>query len=168
MNAIPIFKDYSLPESYSLMRLLFQPYIAPTMIKGRKIYIQRKNIETRTFINESEVQFQLEKLGYETILLETHDIKTQIRIVSEAEFIVGAHGAGLAFTVFCNSKAKVLEIYQGLNSEKRHYYHIAHILKHSFMRFQDGIECDKNTETMFVNTSKLVGFLNEWHHDRLF
>jgi hypothetical protein len=168
MHAIPIFKDYALPESYSLIRFLFQSYISPTMIIGRKIYIQRKNIKERTFINESEVQSQLEKLGYKTILLEDYDVKTQIRIVSEAEFIVGAHGAGLAFTVFCNSKAKVLEIYQGKNSEKRHYYHIAHILKHSFMRFQDCIECDKNTETMFVNTSKLVEFLNEWHHNRLF
>jgi hypothetical protein len=168
MHAIPCFKDYALPESYALVRYLYTPHMATTIMTGKRLYIQRKNTKDRMFINEPEVQQCLEKLGYQCVLLEDYNIKEQIHMVSESECIVGAHGAGLALTVFCHPNAKVVEIYGGKNSERRHYYHIAHSLKHQYMRFQDVTISNTEFEHMNVNVAKLGEFLREWHHPRLF
>ena len=142
--------------------------MATAVIPGKKLYIQRKNTKDRMFINEDDVQKCLVKLGYQTVSLEDYSIQEQIRMMSEAECIVGAHGAGLALTVFCHPSAKVLEIYGAKNSERRHYYHIAYSLKHRFMRFQDVIVSNTEFEHMIVNVAKLEEFLQEWHHPRLF
>jgi hypothetical protein len=168
MHAIPCFKDYALPESYQLLRQLYKPHLSLTLTPGKKLYIQRKNTKDRMFINETDVQKSLEKLGYQTVSLEDYTIKEQIRMISESEHIVGAHGAGLALTVFCHPSAKVLEIYGAKNSERRHYYHIAHILKHRFMRFQDVLVSNTEFQHMIVNVAKLEEILQEWHHPRLF
>lgn len=165
MHAIPIMVDIALPESYSLIRHLFKSHMAP-LKKGKSIYIQRKASEIRTFINEEDVQNMLEMNGYETVLLENYEIKEQIRIVSEAEYIIGAHGAGLAFTVFCDPSAKVVEIFGKGNNDRKHYYHIAHVLGHRFFRFQDArINEDDNS---FVNVKELDSFLKMWHCPQLF
>jgi len=122
---------------------------------------------TRTFVNEIEVQHLLESLGYETIAMEDYDAKEQIRIVSESEYIIGGHGSGLSLTVFCDQKAKVVEIYGASMTEKKHYYHIAHALKHSFFRFQDVVQVGES-DSVSVKTDSLKSFLTEWHHKRLF
>jgi hypothetical protein len=165
MNAIPIFKDFVLPQSYHLVRDLFKSYVSP-LIPGKKTYIQRKGTASRTIINEEELRTMLERVGYTTICLEDHDIKTQIKLVSESEFIIGAHGAGLAFTVFCNQGAKVIELCGKHMNENRHYYHIAHILKHKFIRFQNIVELD--LEKMQLNIELLYPFLLEWQNPCLF
>lgn len=167
-HTIPWFIDYALPESYALLRDLYKPYMATTLIPGKKLYLQRNNTKTRMFTNETDVTNCLEKLGYQTVCLENYSIQEQIAMVSESEFIVGAHGAALAFTVFCNPNAKVVEIYGGRNSVRRHFYHIAHILKHGFIRFQDVILDVKEFEHMIVEITKLEEFLSEWHNYRLF
>ena len=168
MHAIPCFKDYALPQSYHLLRFLFKPYMADSMIPGKKLYIHRKSTKDRMIINETDVHTCVSNLGYQIVCLEDFDIKTQIRMVSESEYIIGAHGAGLALTVFCNQHAKVIEVYGGKNSEKRHYYHIAHSLKHKFMRFQDVIVTNSEHEHMIVNINTLTIFLQEWHIPSLF
>jgi len=165
MCAIPCFKDIALPASYALLRFLFKQHIGE-MIPNKKIYIQRKNATRRVFLNETKVQSLLESLKYETVVLENYSAKEQIRILSESEYIIGAHGSGLALTVFCNRKAKVIEIYGAPMTERKHYWHIAHALKHSFFRFQN-VDPEKN-EDMFVNTECLHRFLMEWHHPALF
>ena len=170
MGAIPIFHDIALPQSYLLIRHLFKAHMSPDIIPGKKTYIQRKQsaTKTRTFVNEAQVQSGLEGLGYTTVCLEDLSILEQIKLVSESEFIIAAHGAALAFTVFCNQKAKVVEIYDKFNTEKKHFYHIAHVLKHGFFRFQSILEIDKVNETMLVDTNKSMEFLGEWHINGLF
>ena len=49
--------------------------------------------------------------GFTPIWLEDHNIATQIALFSGAEFIVAPHGAGLTNLIWCNSSAKVLEIF---------------------------------------------------------
>ena len=170
MEIIPNYEDIALPQSYGLMRYLFNEHMSKDIIPGKKIYIQRKPpaANSRLFVNEPDIQNALEMHGYETICMEDYSIKDQIRIFSESEFIIGAHGAALAFTVFCNRGAKVLEIYGKHNNERKHYYHMAHVLKHGFLRFQDITEIDEAKENMLVNTESLLEFLENWHNNMLF
>jgi len=170
MEIIPIYKDIALPQSYGLMRYLFNEHMSKDIIPDKKIYIQRKPpaANSRIFVNESDIQNALEMHGYETICMEDYSIKDQIRIFSESEFIIAAHGAALAFTVFCNRGAKVLEIYGKHNNERKHYYHMAHALKHGFLRFQDITEIDEAKGNMLVNIPILLDFLENWHDNILF
>lgn len=165
IDTIPIFVDTALPQSYYLVRDLYKAHISP-MKKGKSIYIQRKPGQTRTFLNEADLRSKLELNGYETIVLEDHEIKEQIRIVSEAEYIIGAHGAGFAFTVFCSPGTKIIEICGKQNQESKHYYHIAHVLGYSFFRFQNVIENDDTN--VLVNIKELVDFIRIWHERGLF
>lgn len=162
MRAIPVFKDIALPQSYPLMRHFFKDHMSPSIIKGKKLYIQRKSTATRSLKNEEAVRHHLESLGFTTVALEDYEIKDQIRMVSEAEYIVGVHGAGLAFTVFCNQSAKVLELCESSMTDNKHYYHIAHILKHNFIRFQT------ITKETGVDMVAFSAFLHEWIHPQLF
>ena len=53
----------------------------------------------------------LATFGFTPIWLEEHDFATQVALFSSAEFIVAPHGAGLTNLIWCNSSAKVLEIF---------------------------------------------------------
>lgn len=160
MHAIPLFNDTCLPESYALIRQLFNPYCSKTIRKGKWIYIRREGHTCeRTFCNEADVTACLKLLGFDTLNLEDYEVKDQIRMVSEAEVVVGAHGAGLSFTVFCNKDAKVVEIFGRPLTEKRHFLHIAHVLGHTISRFQDLRIHDEKKETMRVNVAELERYL---------
>lgn len=162
-HTIPTYNDFAFPESYVLLRALFGRFMSKTIIEGKKMYIWRKNADCRTFVNEVELQCYLREVGYEIVCMEEHSIAEQIRMISESEFIVGAHGAGLAMTVFCNLGAKVVEINPDTNVERRHFYHIAHFLRHKYFRFQNVEVLSRKNEEWKVNAPLLHAFLLEWH-----
>jgi hypothetical protein len=158
-HGIPIFPDFSLPLIYQFIRQLYAAHLSPVQKKGKRIYIQRVPPQTRTFTNEPQLQAMLENAGYETVVLENYPVKEQIRIVSEAEYIIGAHGAGLAFTVFCHPGTKLIEIDGRNNTVKKHYYHMAISLGNRFFRFQHV------SEDYEVDTAVLQEFFLEWHNE---
>ena len=165
-NIFPTFQDFTLPILYKFVRQLYIGSVAPQQIKERRIYIQRKAPFGRTFSNDAELQPLLERFGYETIILENLSVKEQVRIVSEAEYIIGGHGAGLSFLVFCHPGTKLIEITGRKNSENRHYYHMATNMGHRYLRFQDVV--DTGNDTCSVDLQVLVRTLAEWHHPEIF
>ncbi len=160
MNAIPIFEDTALPESYFLLRKLFAPHIHPCMKK--KIYVRRsqKSLKEvkRTFLNEDEVSYCMKICGFDIIEMEDYSVKDQMKLFSEADTIVSAHGAALSFTLFCHPGTKVIEIFKATTKQKRHYQHIAQVLGLDFTRFSDVSVVD-NDENMIVNTHALYDLL---------
>lgn len=75
----------------------------------RKIYIRRKPGGWRSVANDDEVCSRLEAMGFETARPEGLTLAEQIRLFSEAEIIVGMHGAGLTNLLFAPDAA-VLEL----------------------------------------------------------
>ena len=74
----------------------------------KKISISRKN--GRNITNYDETYNLLSHYGFQTIYCEDYSFMDQIKIFSNAEYIVSPHGAGLANIVFCKPETKVLEI----------------------------------------------------------
>ena len=161
IDFIPTFHDFTLPILYKFIRDLYSPYISQRQ-PGKKIYIQRVPPATRTFSNETAVTQLVTQMGYETMVLENYTIREQIAIVSSAEYILGAHGAGLTFTVFCHPSTRIVEICSLPNTESKHYYHLATCSGFPFFRFQ-GVD----TSGM-VDVQSLGDFLGLWHHPQLF
>jgi capsular polysaccharide biosynthesis protein len=77
----------------------------------KKIYISRRDVGRRLPKNETEVEALLVENGFDIVRLADLAFKEQIRICQNAELIVGAHGAGLAHTVWARpGQARVVEI----------------------------------------------------------
>jgi capsular polysaccharide biosynthesis protein len=61
--------------------------------------------------NEADVVAALSPFGFETIDPGTLAFDQQVRMFSEAELVVGAHGAALANLVFCPEGAAIIELF---------------------------------------------------------
>jgi capsular polysaccharide biosynthesis protein len=91
----------------------------------RRLYISRRNARWRRIANEPDLVDLLGEHGFERIELENFPLVEQIRLMHEAEFVVGPHGAGLTHLAFCKPGTRVLEI----NTPCRPihcFYHIAY------------------------------------------
>lgn len=75
--------------------------------RNRRLFIARKG--TRTIHNFEQVQAFLARYEFETVYLEGKSVLDQILLFQSAQFVVGAHGAGLSNLLFCEPGTKVIE-----------------------------------------------------------
>jgi hypothetical protein len=80
----------------------------------KKIFISRKDAPIRKVINEDEVFEKFEKLGFVRYELSKLSVAEQIMLFHQAEIIVSFQGTGLANSIYCNKKVKIIELFQGL------------------------------------------------------
>lgn len=79
---------------------------APT----RRLYVSRADASCRRVKNEEEIEGVLKERGFETIHACDQSFLEQTRLFSEAEVVVGPHGAGLANVAWCQPGATLLEL----------------------------------------------------------
>ena len=77
--------------------------------KKRRLLVARKG-PTRMIHNLRQVSAFCFRHGFETVYLEGMSVVDQIVLFQNAEFIVGAHGAGLANLLYCDPGTKVIEL----------------------------------------------------------
>ena len=83
--------------------------------KGKKIYIDRSDSSSnvknlRSILNEEDVKDFLKKEGFEFVTLGDLNFTQQVRVINDAEMIIGLHGAGFANLCFCKPKTKIVEL----------------------------------------------------------
>jgi hypothetical protein len=148
------------PWMYSYVRDLYKHiWESVPKEKGKFVYISRKNARTRRVEQEDEVQKILVSLGFKIYYLETMTFEEQIKLFRSAEIIVGAHGAGLAHLIFCESQTYVVEINCNIE-EKNHYAHLATSCKLYYLRF---IGCTYNEKEELIHMD-LPLFENAMNH----
>lgn len=76
----------------------------------RRLFISRADATVRCLINEEEVYAALEPLGFERFIPGTHFFIEQVEAFSNAECIVGPHGAGLTNLVFAPPNVLIIDI----------------------------------------------------------
>jgi capsular polysaccharide biosynthesis protein len=114
---------------------LFSCYVQPHLIKyvkdklltaaqntnidtrhlSKRIFVSRKDAPQRQILNEDEVFALFEPLGFVRYQLSKLSVVEQILLFANAEIIVSPQGTGLANTIFCTKKVKIIELLQGLN-----------------------------------------------------
>jgi len=77
--------------------------------RNRRLLVARK-IHARRIHNIGQVEAFLARYDFETVYLEGMSFVDQILAFQSAEFIIGAHGAGLANLLFCEPGTKVIEL----------------------------------------------------------
>lgn len=87
---------------------------------SQRIFISRKNAWGRRIINEDEIMKRLAPLGFKAYVLEELSFEDEVRLLANAELVVGPHGSGLTNMIF--SKApKIVEIF-GSKLEASFFY----------------------------------------------
>jgi capsular polysaccharide biosynthesis protein len=121
---------------------------------GRRLLVKRLGT-TRTINNFGEVEAFLHPLGFETVWLEGASIEEQVLMFQRAEFVVGAHGAGLTNLLFCEPGTKVIEFMP--TSEMRPFFWVISEklgLRHA-MQFCPSVEGKGFQAAIHVDIEKL-------------
>lgn len=90
--------------------LLKQHYLSTSKPTNPKRIVLNR-IGTRGLIFDAATEKLLKDNGFTTVFTENLSFAKQIELFSSSECVIGAHGAGLANTVFCPPGAKILEIF---------------------------------------------------------
>ena len=86
------------------------PFADTTISASERIFISRKKNEGRYLINEDEVTSLLSNEGYLKCYLDEFNLSQQIGLFSNANKIIGIHGAGL-FNMIFSKNPMVSEIF---------------------------------------------------------
>jgi len=77
--------------------------------RNKRLLVARKGL-TRKFHNLEQVEASLSSYGFQTVDLQGMTAVDQILLFQSAEFVIGAHGAGLSNLLFCEPGTKVIEL----------------------------------------------------------
>lgn len=92
----------------------------------RRLYLGRSKEHGRRISNEDEIFSYLATLDFEYLLPERLSFLEQVRAFRDADFVVAAHGAGLANIVFCDPGVGLIELFP--RETKYTYYKISQLL----------------------------------------
>lgn len=109
-----------------------QHFPAAQQSPPRRIYISRSNAGHRKMRNEDQFFAILEGYGFQIVHLENLSVREQIETFSEAEIIVGVHGAGFANLVFAHKAKLFVEIFSSGFRDSSVY---AHICRHKAISY---------------------------------
>jgi capsular polysaccharide biosynthesis protein len=97
----------------------------------RRIYISRKNAAHRRIVNEQELIALLTLLDFEVIQTERLSFREQVAVFSQAEIIVGAHGAGFTNMLWSPRNTACFEIFEP-DSVRICYWSLSAALGHRY------------------------------------
>ena len=123
-----------------------------------KIYVSRSRAAKRRFTDAAEtaVSVLLESFGYRTVHLEEYPWATQVRLLRNADSIVGFHGAGLTNIVFSKAR-QLLEFTNPL--EARPYFAI--IAREMGIEYNSLVGTLEGFSPKFDNITVDLGLLRE-------
>lgn len=114
-----------------------------------RVVISREDASTRRMTNRGEVVDQLSEYGFEKYVPGTMSYEEQVRLFSQADFVVGAHGAGMINCIYAND-ASLLELYGD------HFLPANYELAQGQGRPYGCLHCDPVDKDFRVNAKKLT------------
>ena len=96
----------------------------------RRLFVSRADANTRRVLNEDEVFGRLERHGFERVTPGRLPLAEQIALFSEAQIVVGTHGAGLTNIVFMPEGGRVIETF-GRNVMPSAFVWLSHLSGHA-------------------------------------
>jgi len=99
-----------------------------------KIYISRNKSPSRNIINEEELSYVLEKYNFKVVKMENYSWEEQIAMMTNVEYLIGPHGAGLTNMLFSRKKLSVLELLPQRNNKTINncYYSLSSSLGYNY------------------------------------
>lgn len=99
----------------------------------RRIFITRSPQRLRYIENNAEIESVCRELGFEIVDFDQMTLSEQIRVMTQARYVVGIHGAGLVNILFRNNQPLgLLEIYPPSTYFPFHYILLANQLGYQY------------------------------------
>jgi hypothetical protein len=151
---------------YSYIRDLYKDiWMNTKQEKGKRIYISRGQncAGGRAVLNEGDVKKMLKDVGISCYNLADMTFIDSMKLFKSAEFVTGAHGAGLAWITFCDPSAVVCEVYKD-KILKNHYYHLCKELGIEYWRFANVISdpATENPDPLVVDDGNFSICISEY------
>ncbi len=145
---VPSYPTPSRSECFWLRNRAYEHVDTQEAETPSRIYVSRRNANTRRIKNETDVLAVLSEYGFESVALETLTVAEQIRLFANAELVVSPHGAGLANLVYGHSPT-VLEIFG--YKQKTTFYRLAKLMGFEY----HAMFCDHVRKDIVVDTEEL-------------
>jgi capsular polysaccharide biosynthesis protein len=103
---------HDLPEADSWLR---DQLMTDCGIAGgghQRLYLSRRQAQSRRIVNEAEVEACLRAYGFETCVAEDLSLCAQIELFAQAQMVVSSHGAGLTNVLFADPGLTLIEIFE--------------------------------------------------------
>jgi capsular polysaccharide biosynthesis protein len=147
---------------YQYVRTFFKKIWENTACENKSIFISRNHPSTinRRLVNEDEILPILQRKGIQKVYMEDLSFCDKIRLFKSSKLILGIHGAGMSYSVFCDPSVKIIEIRNAAPSYK-HYHEICERLAFSYTQFTDVIE-DETKKHLKINVPVFEAFLERY------
>ena len=132
-------------------------HLQPSDRPWRRILISRQLSSRRRCLNEDQVFAELTRFGFERYCLEDLSVMQQLRLFSESNLILGAHGAGFSNLVACAPQAHIVELIPRPGAFS-HYYAMADALGLGHAHLL-ACRCDSSTDDFTIVPEELIKLL---------
>lgn len=125
---------------------------------NRRIYISRARAPKRRISNEDEVLSVLRKLDFEIVHAEDLAFDEQVKLFSQARYLVSNHGAGLTNMLFLQDGGSVLELRHHTDRINHCYFTLASALSLNYFYQKCGPlspDEDAHTADLVVDVEQL-------------
>ncbi len=144
-------------DDYEWLRKQMRSGVNSTSKNRRKIYISRQQSDRgRKILNYEQMTEELVSRGIEPLIMESLSFAKQVKIMMEADMIIGPHGAGLVNMIFSDNP-KVIELLPE-NDLRPHFYMLSDLLDFDYDSLV--VETDDQTN-MLIHTQGLSTLLDK-------
>jgi capsular polysaccharide biosynthesis protein len=144
---------------HELRAFIFAAYgLSDDVSAHRKVYISRARAAKRKIVNEEEVAGVLVEFGFEVFHFEDYGFEEQVRLASEAKYLISNHGAGLTNMLFMPERGSVLELRRKGERERNWFFNLAntaHLNYYYQTCAPEHTSDDPHTANLFVDTERL-------------
>lgn len=140
---------------YSYVKHLYTPLWSSIQASGKRVFLTRQTVERRKLLQEKELLQPLKERGFSFYELEWMTFEDQIQLFASASIVIGVHGAGLTWSLFCKEGTKLCEL--GFEA-RQHYSHIASHCKFQYFPYTETI-CDAQ-ENMSLDPTHFLQYLD--------
>jgi len=116
---------------------------------SRYLFISRQGAEDRRIQNFREVQSLVKQYGFDTCVLEEMTFVEQVELFSQADVVLGTHGAGLTNIIFGDNLC-VIELFPDTDI-REHYFYLSNISNHDYYFLNNetvGLDIVVDTESL--------------------
>lgn len=119
---------------------------------GDRVYVSRSKAGYSKIVNEPEVRAILKEYDFKTVYFEDYPFERQVKIASEARYLISNHGVSLTNMLFMESGGSVFELRRKDDAHNNCYFALASALN---LRYFYQI-CDTENLNEPANTADLL------------
>ncbi|WP_082230109.1 glycosyltransferase family 61 protein [Halorubrum lipolyticum] len=126
-------------------------------IKNKRIYISREDSKNgREVINDQELNAILNNFGFQKYRLSELSVRDQIELFSNAEIVIGPHGAGFGNLIYSTSSTTVVELYGEELPQGKFFVMLANEIGSDYYN----IRCQVDDNNIYVPTNRVEKLLD--------